>query len=104
MKRSFVLTPQARDDLQEILLVVAAHSPGVAERLRLEFHRGPQHLGRSPGIGHYREELLDRRYRFWTFYSYVVVYAWKYKPIRVIAVIHSRRDLDAFFRADDPRG
>lgn len=97
MKRLFVLTPQAKADLQEILLDIAADSPDTAERLRVEMYHGLQGLGRSPGIGHYREDLLDRRYRFWNFYSYVVAYAWKRKPIQVIAVIYGRRDLAAFF-------
>lgn len=97
MKRRFVLTPQARADLQEILLDIAADSPDTAERLRLQFYQGLQRLARSAGIGHYRQDLLDRRYRFWNFYSYVIAYAWKRKPIQVIAVIHGRRDLAAFF-------
>ena len=97
MKRPFVLTPQARADLQEILLDIAADSPDLAERLRLQFYQGFQRRARSPGIGHYHEELLDRRYRFWNFYSYAIAYAWKRKPIHIIAVIHGSRDLAAFF-------
>ena len=53
MKRLFVLTPQAKADLQEILLDIAADSPDTAERLRVEMYHGLQGLGRSPGIGHY---------------------------------------------------
>jgi plasmid stabilization system protein ParE len=45
-------------------------------------------LGRSPGIGHYHEELLSRKYRFWNFYSYMIAYVWEAKPIQVIAVVH----------------
>ena len=97
MKQPFVLTPHARADLEAILLDIAADHPGIAERLRLEFYHGLRGLGRAPDTGHYREELLDRRYRFWNFYSYVVVHAWRHKPIRVIAVIHGKRDLGAFF-------
>jgi len=96
VKRLFVLTPQAKDDLQGILLGIADDNPEAAERLRLEFYRGLTELGRSPGLGHYREDLLSRRYRFWNFYSYVVAYAWKTKPIHVIAVVHGRRDLTMF--------
>ena len=97
MKRLFVLTPQAKADLQEILLGIAEDSPETAERLRGELYEALQTLGRSPGIGHYHEELLSRRYRFWNFYSYVVAYAWQTKPIQVISVIHGARDLAVFF-------
>jgi toxin ParE1/3/4 len=97
LRRSFVLTPQAKADLEEILLDIASDSPHTADRLRIEFHRAFQRLGRSPGIGHYRDEFLDRRYRFWNLYSYVVAYVWERKPIAIIAVIHGRRDLAAYF-------
>ena len=96
MKRRFRLTPEARDDVREILLDVAADSPDAAERLRSSFYEALQRLGQSPGIGHYHDELLDRRYRFWNFYSYVVCYVWQAKPIQIVAVIHGARDLAAF--------
>lgn len=82
--------------MKEILLDIAEDSPDTAERLRSEFYEGLQALGRSPGIGHYHDELLGRRYRFWNFYSYVVVYAWEARPIRVIGVVHGARDLAVF--------
>ena len=97
MKRRFVLTPQAREDLREILLDIAEDSPDTAERLRKEFYEAFDGLGRSPGIGHYHEELLPRRYRFWNFYSYVVCYAWEAKPLQIIAVVHGARNLAVFF-------
>ena len=53
-------------------------------------------LGEMPGMGHFREDLLDRHYKFWSVHSYVVVYLWEVTPIKVIAVVHGARDLDAF--------
>lgn len=50
----------------------------------------------SAGLGHYHEELLDRRYRFWNFHSYVVCYIWRKRPIQIIAVVHGARDLSAY--------
>ena len=97
MKRLFALTPEARNDLREILLDIAEDSPDAAERLRSEFYERLQSLGRSRGIGHYHEELLSRKYRFWNFYSYVVAYVWEAKPIQVISVVHGARDLAVFF-------
>ena len=97
MSRPFLLTPEAKTDLKEILLDIAEDSPDAAQRLRSEFFEGLQALGRSPGIGHYHEELLSRKYRFWNFYSYVVAYDWESRPIRIISVVHGARDLSAFF-------
>jgi len=96
MKENFRLTPEAKSDLVEILLDVAADSPDTSERLRSEIYEALKRLGQSPGTGHYHEELLDRRYRFWNFYSYVVCYVWERKPIEIIAIVHGARDLVVF--------
>ena len=97
MKRPFLLTPQARSDLQEILFDIAEDNPDVAQRLRAEFYESLKKLALSPGIGHYHDDLLSRKYRFWNFYSYVVAYEWDAKPIQVICVVHGARDLAVFF-------
>ena len=97
MKRLVVLTPETKAGLREILGDIAEDSPDAAERLRSGFYSGLQALGRSRGIGHYHDELLSRKYRFWNFYSYVVVYAWQANPIQVISVVHGSRDLALFF-------
>ena len=83
MKRRFVLTPEAKADLREILLDIAEDSPDTAERLRSEIYDGFQRLGQMPGIGHFHEELLDRRYRFWNFYSYVSATRGSESPFRL---------------------
>lgn len=91
----FDLTPEAQADLAEIVLAIAEDSPRIAERIRVQLLEQLRRLGRNPGIGHYREDLLSRRYRFWGFYRYVIVYAWQTKPVRVIAVLDGARDLGA---------
>ncbi len=48
-------------------------------------------------MGHFREELLDQRYKFWSVHSYVIAYRWDVSPIQVIAVVHGARWLEAFF-------
>jgi antitoxin ParD1/3/4/toxin ParE1/3/4 len=107
VKRSFFLTPEAKNDLREILLDIAEDNPDAAERVRSEFYEGLNRLGQSAGIGHYHEELLDKRFRFWNFYSYVVCYVWESNPIQIIAIVHGARDLAVFFNLrgtpqDDP--
>lgn len=97
MKLRFLLTSEAKSDLSEILLDISEDNSDIAERLRSEIYRAFQTLGQSPGIGHYREEVLDRRYRFWNFYSYVVCYVWESRPIQIVAVVHGARDLGLFF-------
>ena len=104
MKQPFLLTPQARSDLQEILFDIAEDSPDTAQRLRDEFYEGLRTLALSPGIGHYHDELLSRKYRFWNFYSYVIAYVWEARPIQVICVVHGARDLAVFFAERLSRG
>jgi len=99
VKPPFLLTPSARADIRDILADIADDSPKAATRIRSEILAGFQQLGRSPGIGHYQEELMDRRHRFWVFYSYVVVYRWEVTPVQILAVVHGRRELAAFFNS-----
>src|SRR5271170_2136413 len=92
----FKLTPQARLDLKEIAEYLSSEasverSLKVINQLRDEFHKS----GDMPGMGHYREELLKKDYRFWSLHSYVIAYRWKTKPIQIIAVLHGARDLSA---------
>jgi len=61
-------------------------------------------LSRTPGIGHHRLDLLDDRHRFWSAWSYLIVYRWQVRPIQIVAVIHGARDLDAYFGGERPRG
>ena len=96
MKKPFLLTPTAKGDLRDILLDLSEDSTNAAHSLRERFYEGFLTLGRSPGIGHYHDELLGRNYRFWNLYPYVIVYAWETKPIRVISVVHGARDLATF--------
>ncbi|MCB1018980.1 MAG: type II toxin-antitoxin system RelE/ParE family toxin [Bryobacterales bacterium] len=104
MRRRFVLTPEARSDLAEIVSEIADDSPDAAERVRVALFEELRELARFPGIGHYHDELLNREYRFWNFGSYVVVYVWQAKPIQVIAVVHGARDLSGFLGLRVGRG
>lgn len=97
MKHSFVLTPEAKSDLTEILQDIADDSLDTALRVHEEFRDEVLKLARSPGIGHYHDELLSRKYRFWNFYRYVIVYSWKSRPLQIIAVVHGARDLERIF-------
>ena len=50
-------------------------------------------LAKNPGIGHFREDLTDRRHRFWLVYS--LVYRFEPKPLQVIRVLHAARDVQS---------
>ena len=97
MRRAYVLTAEARSDLKEILLGIADVDENAALRIQSEFDEAFRVVARNPGIGHYRTDLLDRRYRFWTCYSWVICYRWERNPLRIVAIIHGARELGAIF-------
>jgi toxin ParE1/3/4 len=100
----FKLTPAAESDLIEIIEYIASESPIVAVRIRNELHNALARLADFPGVGHFRLDLLNRQYKFWSVYSYVIVYRWKVKPIQVIAVLHGARDLEVVLARRRRRG
>ena len=52
-------------------------------------------LAKNPGTGHMREELADRRHRFFLVYSYLIVYRFETQPLQVIRVLHAARDVES---------
>ena len=97
MKKSFVLTPQAEGDIFEIWDHIAEDSVSNADKVRDQIFEAFKTLAGMPGIGHVREDLADKRHRFWPVYSYLVVYREETVPLQIIAVIHDARELKAFF-------
>ncbi len=55
-------------------------------------------LAKNPGIGNLREELADRRHRFFLVYSYLIVSRFETKPLQVLRVLHAARDVESILR------
>jgi plasmid stabilization system protein ParE len=94
----YELTTDAQHDLDMIAAYIAEEASvlraiKVLGRLRSAMRK----LAGMPGMGHFREDLLDKRYKFWAVQSYVIAYRWDVTPIQVIAVVHGARNLEAFF-------
>ena len=94
-------TPEARADLRAIWEYIADVNIEAADRVLDQIEEAFNRLADMPGIGHFRLDFLDRRYRFYTVYSYVIAYRWEAQPIEIIAVIHGARNLRAFLRDRD---
>lgn len=98
MNYDFVLTPDAADDLVDIWEYLAdEENEATADRMIRRLYGEFQKLSEMPAMGHYREDLLDRRHRFWNAWSYVIAYRWEDKPLPIISIVHGARDLDAYF-------
>ncbi len=50
-------------------------------------------LARMPGLGHRRKDLTRRPVLFFPLYSYLIVYQPEVDPIRIMAVVHGRRNV-----------
>jgi len=93
--KSFVFTPLAARDLKEIWDYLASDSIQAADRVLDAMEKALRGLAKNPGKGHWRENLADRRHRFFMVYSYLIVYRPETKPMQVIRVLHASRDIQA---------
>jgi plasmid stabilization system protein ParE len=93
--KPFVLTPRAEQDLSDIWDYIAADSVDAADRVLTALERAIYKLSKSPGLGHWREDLADKRHRFFLVYSYLIVYRPETKPLQVIRVLHAARDIQS---------
>lgn len=93
MMAPFVLTPLARQDLEQIWDYLAADSRKAAERVLGRIEAAIVKLAKTPGIGHLREDLADHRHRFFLVYSYLIVYRSEARPLEIVRVLHTSRDI-----------
>jgi plasmid stabilization system protein ParE len=93
--KAFVFTPLAARDLNEIWDYLASDNIQAADRVLVALEKALHRLAKNPGQGHRREDLADRRHRFFLVYSYLIVYRSETKPMQVIRVLHASRDIQS---------
>jgi plasmid stabilization system protein ParE len=97
----FLLTPAARADLAEIAKYVREQgSPDAAKRVGEELRRATRKLADMPGIGHVRTDLADESLRFWSVYSYLILYRPDTSPLQVIRILHGARDVETVLESE----
>jgi plasmid stabilization system protein ParE len=87
MPSSFLLTPQALDDLNEIWDFIAESNVQAANRVESAILAACNDLAMHPLIGSKRVEITSLPVRFWTvtrYPNFVVVYRPDTKPLQVI--------------------
>jgi toxin ParE1/3/4 len=94
MKR-YVLTPSAKRDINDIWDYISNDSIEAADRALDGLESAMLKLAKSPAIGHWREELADKRHRFLLVYSYLIVYRHEAKPLQIVRVLHAARDVQS---------
>lgn len=91
--RSYVLTAGAEKDVNDIWDYIAFDSIEAADRVLTALESAMIKLAGNPGIGHWREELADKRHRFWLVDSYLIVYRHQATPLQIVRVLHAARDV-----------
>jgi plasmid stabilization system protein ParE len=96
MTPSFLLTPQATEDLDAIWWFIAPDNREAADRVETEIITACRRLAKRPLIGTKRLDITPLPVRFWTitkYPNYVIVYRPDTRPLQVVAVLHGKRDL-----------
>jgi plasmid stabilization system protein ParE len=96
---TYVVLGRARKHLFDIWEYTAkTRGLDAADKIRDRIEAAFAKLGDSPGMGHWREDLLNQRYKFWLVHPFLIAYRWDVKPIQIIAIVHGARKLEAFFK------
>jgi toxin ParE1/3/4 len=94
----YVLTPEAQAHIDEIGAYIAHDSLDAALKVYDAFEEAFGQLAERPGLGHSRQDLTDRPLKFWSVFSYLVVYDPESRPLTIIAVLHGARDVEKLLK------
>jgi antitoxin ParD1/3/4 len=90
---SFLLSPEAAQDIIEIYEYIAQDSRDAAGRVRLELFEAVRGLVRMPHKGHRRDDLTSHHVLFWPVHNYQIIYRPETQPLEVVAVLHGKRNI-----------
>ena len=90
----FILSPEAEQDLDDIKEHLLKESGiRVARYVLREIREALRFISRNPGAGHSRADLTDARVKFWSVFSYLIVYDPEPRPLWIVRIMHGRRDI-----------
>ncbi len=89
----FVVTPAAQSDLDSIQDYLLEQSVDASRIVGAEIAQSLARLAEFPQAGHTRADLTERPVRFWSVFSYLIVYDPASNPIRILRIIHTSRDV-----------
>ena len=91
---SYVLSRDAVEDLIQIWRYIKRQSTAeMADRVETAIRAKFVILAETPGAGHIRKNLTEEDVRFFTVYSYLIVYRPQDKPLRIVSILHGSRDV-----------
>lgn len=94
MGKRYVLAPKAARDLAEIWSYLESQAgERVADRVKSSLREKMEFLADTPGAGHKRPDLTEENVRFFSVYSYLIVYLAGVSPLQVVSILHGRRNV-----------
>lgn len=103
MRKRYILSPEAIEDLSEIWWYLADQSgAAIADQLEEAFFNTFDLLAQFPRAGHPRIDLTNRSVLFFPARQYLVVYQDTPEELVIHAVLHSARDLKRVLRRREP--
>ena len=79
--------------MDDIWLYIAKDNPVIADRVEQELIAAMRQIGKYPQSGHLRTDLTSKNVRFRSVYSYMIIYDPSVKPIHILRIISSYRDI-----------
>jgi plasmid stabilization system protein ParE len=94
----FNISHEAKLDLFEIQDFIAQDNISMAEKVVNEIFDVFEKLSKNPFMGHRRSDLTDEDVRFFSIYSYLIIYNATTKPISIIRVLSGFRDIQSIIQ------
>jgi len=96
--KGYVLAAAADSDLDAIWEYIAEDNLEAADRWIAKLFDAFDALGRTPGIGHTRQDLTTLPVLFWPVGAYLIVYRIGQDHVEIVAVTQGSRDIPGFLQ------
>lgn len=97
--KSYILSPEAGEDIKGIRAYLKREAGlPVAQSTLKKIKAAFLFLSTTPGAGHVREDLTDEPVKFWSVFSYLIIYDPNTQPIEIVRVIHGSREISALLQ------
>jgi toxin ParE1/3/4 len=92
--KAFTLSKEAERDLDSIARYLREKAGiRVARHVLRELRSGIRFIAKNPDSGHFRQDLTADAVKFWSVFSYLIVYDPARRPVEIVRVLHGRRDI-----------
>lgn len=99
MNSRYVLAPEAALDLVRIWRYVEKESSiEIADHVESIILDKVVFLAEWPSGGHWRKDLTDEAVKFFSVFSYLIVYRPETNPLQVVSILHGRRDVEQILK------